>query len=148
MKAQQMKELPWGKLLFSLSALPLIFGAWAADFNATHVFNPAWPPHASFHNGQTMFFASFAGLLTLLFLWRRMWEMNRRQSLNIASLLASIYFFTQLGAYLIPGIPLRDPQFPTGNWSIDNGQLYLAAFNLMLVAVGYFWEVPRLKKIC
>lgn len=142
----QMKNIPWGKLLISLNALPLIFGAWAADFNATHVFNPNWPPHAKFHNGQTMFFATFVGLLALLFLWRRMWDLTERQALNIAAIFSTIYFFTQFGAYFVPGMALRDPQFQTENWSIDNGQLYLAALNVTLVVVGYFLEVNRLKK--
>ncbi|KAK1021021.1 hypothetical protein LTR33_018606, partial [Friedmanniomyces endolithicus] len=43
-----------GRALITLANLLYAVGAFAADFNETHVYNPRWPPHARFHNGQTM----------------------------------------------------------------------------------------------
>lgn len=36
-----------GRILLTVDAVTLLFGAWAADYNTdTHIFNPRWPPHA------------------------------------------------------------------------------------------------------
>ena len=43
-----------GRILIVLGNLLYSIGAFLADFNETHVYNPTWPPHARFHNGQTM----------------------------------------------------------------------------------------------
>jgi len=34
-----------------------------------HLWNPKWPPHAKFHNGQTMLLGAFAGTLSLVILF-------------------------------------------------------------------------------
>lgn len=36
-----------GRVLLTLDALGLVFGAWLADyFSESHMFNPLWTPHA------------------------------------------------------------------------------------------------------
>ncbi len=35
-----------GRILLTIYAAALLFGAVIADWNHTHVFNPRWPPHA------------------------------------------------------------------------------------------------------
>jgi hypothetical protein len=37
-----------GKILLTLDAVGLLFGAPLADYNHTHIFNPRWPPHAKY----------------------------------------------------------------------------------------------------
>jgi hypothetical protein len=35
-----------GKLLLTIDAVGLLFGAPMAEYNHTHMFNPRWTPHA------------------------------------------------------------------------------------------------------
>ena len=43
-----------GKILISASAVFAGVGPYLADWNETHIYKPTWPPHAKFHNAQTM----------------------------------------------------------------------------------------------
>ncbi|VTR75393.1 DUF6640 family protein [Cellulomonas hominis] len=47
-------------LLGAVGAATAVSG-FAADWNRTHLFNPAWPPHARFHDAQTITTAAFLG---------------------------------------------------------------------------------------
>jgi hypothetical protein len=40
--------------LFTLVSIVLAVSPYAADWNETHIYNPEWPPHAKFHDAQTM----------------------------------------------------------------------------------------------
>jgi hypothetical protein len=62
------------KALVSLVAIAMVLGGVLADLviPATakqHMRNPQWPPHAKFHNGQTMSLGVFLGLLMLWLMW-------------------------------------------------------------------------------
>lgn len=43
-----------GRTLLGLVGVTTSVGGYIADWNETHIYNPRWPPHAKFHNGQTM----------------------------------------------------------------------------------------------
>lgn len=59
-----------GRLVLTLILVFFGFGDVLIDGNATHLFNPGWPPHARYH--LVMQFVAFAALggLGLHFLWR------------------------------------------------------------------------------
>lgn len=61
-----------GRALISLTSLVTAVGPYRVDWNETHVHNPAWPPHAKFHNGQTMSLGLTLGATSLWQLWRRL----------------------------------------------------------------------------
>lgn len=46
------QRLTASRILLVLENLFYATGAFVADFNETHVYNPSWPPHARFHNGM------------------------------------------------------------------------------------------------
>ena len=74
-----------------------------------HIKNPAWPPHAKFHNGQTMMLGVLLGsfALGILFGVRPLtvpWIM-------VASGIASLYWLALLAASLFPGTAWVDPEF-------------------------------------
>lgn len=99
-----------------LTAVGLItsVGGYLADWNETHVLNPKWPPHAKFHNGQTMSTGLALGVLTWYFTWRKTNTSTTSGTLDnlfIATTMASLYWATQLSAILYPGTQWVDDEF-------------------------------------
>ena len=86
------------------------FGAFAFDFSETHVRNPRWPPHARYHNGQTMSMSLALCLACLYFTWLRLpLQMKNknsdaaREALVASYLMGIMYCVTGLSAILYPG---------------------------------------------
>jgi hypothetical protein len=59
-----------GRLVISGAAVGTVLGTGQADLDATHVFNPQWPPHARFHGAAGWGTITGAQLLALWLLWR------------------------------------------------------------------------------
>lgn len=57
------------RVLVTLVAIWSAFGSYFFDWNATHIHNPHWPPHAKFHNAQTMLLGTCIGLLSITIVW-------------------------------------------------------------------------------
>ena len=60
-----------GLLLLTAANLFQVIGTYAADWNETHIYNRNWPPHAKFHNAQTMAMAVVLAVASLYFVWRK-----------------------------------------------------------------------------
>jgi len=138
MKDVRITKVPFGKVLISVSAVGTLVGSYIADWNETHIHNPAWPPHAKFHNAQTMSMGSALSLAALYHLWR---PGRSRASLDSAAIIASIYGVTQLSAGLYPGTASVDPP-REDNWP----QLKTTLPSLGLVLLGYAIERYRLTR--
>jgi hypothetical protein len=95
-----------GKTLISATALGQMIGPFVFDFNDTHIYNASWPPHAKFHNAQTMSSGVALSAATLVNLWR---PGSGRVGLDAAALSASVYWVSQLSAFLYPGTASVDP---------------------------------------
>ncbi|KAI1101743.1 hypothetical protein F4804DRAFT_289265 [Jackrogersella minutella] len=102
-----------GRILLTVDALGMSVGAVVNDcFNETHMFNPRWPPHAKFHNVQTVLLAVFLAALTLYYAWRpaRTPEL-RREFVFVSAVTGSIYWIAGLLSILPPGTMGVDPEF-------------------------------------
>lgn len=93
------------------------FGGLVADaivpFTARqHIWNPAWPPHAKFHNAQTMLLGLFGGSLSLYLLFGR--GPLDLVSFLIATAVGANYFVAMALAPLFPGNAWVDPEFKAG----------------------------------
>lgn len=138
-----MKSITTGKVLVTLVALVTLFGAYIADWNHTHIFNPRWPPHAKFHNAQTMLFGAVLGLLSLWFLWVQ--KGDRWVVFRLSIIFASLYWITQAMSILFPGTALFDPEFSyPGQWPV---QFILDGIMFLLLIVAYILESKHLDKV-
>lgn len=74
-----------------------------------HMKNPAWPPHAKFHNAQTILLGLGLGLLTVGLV--TIPTTSQRAHLIVASCTASLYWLSMLVAPAFPGTAWADPEF-------------------------------------
>lgn len=74
-----------------------------------HLDNPRWPPHAKFHNGQSMLMGIGLGLLSLVVLFAP--GPLTRPRLALAAGTAGLYFVSMLCAPLLRGTGWVDPEF-------------------------------------
>ncbi|TWP50413.1 acetyltransferase [Lentzea tibetensis] len=133
-----------GKLLISAVAIAGPAGAIAADWNETHVFNPNWPPHAKFHNGQTIALGFELAAVSLWQLWGP--GKRSRSAVRWATLFAGFYSATQVPAILFPGAEFTDPEFADRLPVVAGVQLnqLMPVFAVVapLLAVGYRLAMP------
>lgn len=104
-----MNKLLVGRCLFTFNAVGIAAGGFRADMNATHIYNPRWPPHAKFHDGQTMAFGVLLSLASLFFAWRR--SGDRQTNVLAAALIGGILYWAQAAANVFPGVAWTDPEF-------------------------------------
>lgn len=130
-----------GRLLLSFVAVVAAVTPYLADWNETHIHNPAWSPHAKFHVGHTMLLGTTLGILSLYYLWRRTGD--QLDNLRAGALVAAVYWIAQAGAALVPGTAVVDDEFadriPTVA-GIQVNQVILDAILLAIVLVGYRWQ--------
>jgi len=132
-----MKVATVGKLLISATAVGQMIGPYLFDFNRTHIYNESWPPHAKFHNAQTMSSGVALSVATLVNLWR---PGSGRVGLDAAALSASAYWVSQLSAVLYPGTASVDPP-GKDNWP----QLRFTIPILAAIGTGYALSRRGLK---
>ena len=138
MTTLSLKKFPLGKVLISLSAAGTLIGSYVADWNETHIHNPTWPPHAKFHNAQTMSMGVALSLATLYHLWK---PGRSRASLDSAAMIASMYGVTQLSARFYPETASVDPP-REDTWP----QLKYTLPSLGMVLLGYLTERYRITR--
>jgi hypothetical protein len=129
-----------GKLILGFVLVVGAIVATAVDFNTTHLFNPAWHPHARFHDA--LFFLSLDGasLIVLWLLWRRGKEPDL--GVKVAALFLVVtwtpFFYIEP---LIPGTSLladdNIPVLKVASLSFAPNQI-VAAVLLLLTAIGYW----------
>ena len=138
-----MNRFASGRWLFTLIAVAVGGGGFLADFNASHIYNPLWPPHAKFHSGQTMAIGGLLALASLFFAWHRAGD--RRTNVLAAGLLAGILFWSQAAANLFPGVAWTDPNLLRPGQSLSQfpPQLYIDLTMTALVGLATWLSWPR-----
>lgn len=140
-----------GRMLLALTAIFTGTAAYFADWNATHIYNPHWPPHAKFHNAQTMVLASVTALVSLWLLFSRSGAGGRLFRLHMASLFASLYWLCLLPCIFFPGTAFYDAELGGYHrmpsiFGVELNQAYGAGFFLVLILIANRLEHRRLQR--
>ena len=96
-------------VLISVAALTAA-GGFLADWNRTHLFNPAWPPHAKFHDALGIALGSLLGTRGLYLLLRR--GKDQQTDLALGALLPSLFWVAQAASFAFPGAEGLEAEFP------------------------------------
>ncbi len=132
-----------GRWLFSLNAVLVGGGGFLADMSHTHIYNPRWPPHAKFHDGQTMAVGLLLALVSLFFAWRRVGD--RQTNVLATTILAGLLYVSQAAANLFPGVAWTDSEFlkPGQTLTQVGPQLYMDVVMTALVLLAGWLSWPR-----
>ena len=123
------------RILVSFVAVVTMVSPYIADWNATHIYNPTWPPHAKFHNAQTMLLGLALGACALFTVWRG--AGGARLSLRTATVFGALYWITQLGSITFPGTAYVDPGAGSGLlFGFLPGQVFAGLVLLTLLGVA------------
>jgi hypothetical protein len=136
-----MPEVTAARVCLTLNAVLTGIFPFVADWNHTHIFNPRWPPHAKFHNGQTMSMGALLGLATLYYTWRS-GPAPRTDSIKTAAIFSSLYYIAGISAIFYPGSLAVDPEFGTGN-----PQLPLFVTLATISFLAYWLEARRVSRL-
>ncbi len=137
-KASGSRDVSVGRKVLRVVAGVTVVGGFAADWNRTHLFNPGWPPHARFHDAQTIAVGALLGMGGLWALNRKGPELQRDTALG--ALLPAFFWASMGAAFGFPGTEGLQSEFPElvprvrGVW-ID--ERFASTGMLGLIAVGY-----------
>ncbi|SOD61171.1 hypothetical protein SAMN06297387_10310 [Streptomyces zhaozhouensis] len=106
------------------------------DLAAQHAFNPAWPPHAKFHDAQYMVMTVLLGLTGLALTLRRTGD--TRGGLLCATAVLAIPWLGMIGALLFPATATHDAEFADETLFVLglHGQVFLAISLLLALLVA------------
>ena len=139
-----MKRKGAGHWILSSAAALTAVGGFLADWNRTHLFNPNWPPHAKFHDAQSILLGTLLGVSGLYLLWRR--SEHPESDFALGTLLPAFFWMAQGASFVFPGAEGLEAEFPEkvprirGVWLNERVP---SASMLVLIAVGYLAERGR-----
>jgi hypothetical protein len=124
------------RLIFTVIGVTLPIAAHLADMNRTHIYNPHWPSHATFHNGQTLSMSLLLGGLTIFLAW---WPSNNVRAMVTDAAAASLYFISQSTAILYPNTAYFDPEFKPRTVRGVPLAVVIDVVYLSAVVVAFWW---------
>lgn len=131
-----MNKLLAGRLVLTCAAAVTGITPFLADWNETHIYNEKWPPHAKFHNAQTLSMGALLSAASLFYIWRS--KNGVRANLLPAVGFSSLYWVSQSMAFAFPGVAWTDPHLLKPGQSLEQfpQQVPLEMVLYSLITVG------------
>jgi hypothetical protein len=108
-----------------------------ADFNATHVFNPEWLPHARFHGIVGITAVTCWSITAIWLLWRPGSPRERDLGARIAALTSAFSWAPFFLAVALPGAGFEDTPGAVPRLVGIPGNMLSAALLTLVAAAGY-----------
>lgn len=126
------------KVLLTISATVTLVVPAIADFNATHVKNPLWAPHARLHGAALLLVNVVCGAIALYLVWGRYAERGSRLAVTIAAALPALCWGALFAALLFPGTS----SWPDGvsEKTPVNGNLVVAGAVVVMCALALIFD--------
>jgi hypothetical protein len=131
-------------LLRAVAGLTAV-GGFAADWNRTHLFNPAWPAHARFHDAMTISLGALLGAVSLYALR----DGREEPDVAVGAAGPALFWIAMASSFAYPGAEGLQSEFPElvprirGVW-ID--ERFGAAAMLTLGGAGYAIETRARRR--
>ncbi len=135
-----------GKALLSFSLVTGALVSVGVDWNQSHLFNPAWPGHARFHDAAMLNLLVGVSAVALWLLWRKSSEpiIGQKVALLVPVIFWSAFFWV---TWVIPGTDLaarEEDHLHLGSITYYPNVI-VAAFYVTVSVVGY-WLCRRAAK--
>ena len=128
----------------SLCAFWTAINGFVADWNHSHMFNPAWTAHAKYHDAVSIVAHMLLGLAALVYLWRRGAESI--DDLDYAVVLMSIAWATLLLGFAFPGTAQTAAEHPEVVPRIGPlwlNEVFIATTSEAATLIAFFFERRR-----
>ena len=115
-----------------------------ADWNYTHLLNPAWGPHAKFHDFVSDMAGVYCGLAALFYLFRR--GARSPDDLQFAVVVQTIFWISLLSGFLWPGTggtASEHPEFVPKVLGIRLNEVFISITSLAALWITYPFERRR-----
>ncbi len=128
----------WAKYLITFCSVITIVLPTIMDFNATHMTNPLWAPHARFHWSIQWYSITMLNLLALYLLWGNYKEKGSRLSVIVAGLAPILFWGNFFPSLLMPGTNA----WPDGveRFTTIPPNVYIAALLTMISILGIWLD--------
>ena|SRR5437764_11589233 len=139
-----MRKRGWAFWLLTLLAVWTTVNGVVADFNYTHLLNPAWSPHAKFHDWVSVVTAILCGLAALFYHWRGGEE--SLDHLEFSTVLQFLFWLALILGYTFPGVTGttgEHPEFVPKVLGIRLNEAFLSITSMIFIALGYWFERRR-----
>jgi hypothetical protein len=144
-KPSRLSRVVVSSLLVGIGVGPLVVDFLHAPTAAQHIRNPAWPPHAKFHDAQYIAMSPLVSAIGLRILFRRGGDAHTR--FREAAALGAVAWLGMWGALLLPGTAATDPEFEATERPVAGMpvQLFLSLVALGILSVTVVTEALRAR---
>ncbi|MCE7010953.1 hypothetical protein LWC34_50345 [Kibdelosporangium philippinense] len=125
-----------GKIILTVTLVATMLGPTVIDFNESHVFNPAWPPHARFHTVELLAVGIGMALVGLWLLWRRSF-------FQVAAAVPVVVWGAFFVPLFVPGTSYEEYPGESARLAGIPMNLFMAVVFIVLTLAGYWMCVRK-----